>query len=145
MAIRDAFNRYSNAQALTVTVASTDLIDHGADNDLGTGEPMVVEIILDVVADDTTGDETYTATLQTDSTAAFSSATQVGGIATITRGDVAGTRYYIQLPPDATMEQFSRINFTLGGTTPTVTVTAHLIPQSFVDQAPHHAKNYTVS
>lgn len=141
----DALNLYSDAQALTTTAASTNIIDHGADRDLGKGEPMVVRIQLDVAADNTTMDETYTATLQTDDNASFSSATQVGGIATITAGSAAGTVIYIDVPPDTVFERFSRINYTLGGTTPTVTVTAFMQPKSMVQTDGVFADNITIT
>lgn len=142
--IVDKFNTYSDAQALTSTAASTDLIDHGADRNLGVGEPMVVEILLDVAADGGNSNETYVAALETDDNAAFSSATTIGSV-TIVRGAAAGTRYYIAIPPGLEFERYSRLNFTLGGTTPSVTVTAHLVPQSFVDQYVQYADNITIS
>jgi hypothetical protein len=143
---QDRENQYAGAQALTVSVASTDLIDHGIDRNLGLGEPMCVVITLDVAADATDNDETYTAKLQTDSDLAFGSATDVGETVTITRGDAAGSRYIIPIPADTKMERFSRLYFTLGGSTPTVTVTARLMPQRLV-QSPNvfFAKGYTIS
>lgn len=36
----DAQNQYSNAQAVTASAASTNLIDHGQARDLGTGEVL---------------------------------------------------------------------------------------------------------
>lgn len=142
--IVDKFNTYSDAQVLTATAASTDLVDHGADRNLGIGEPMVVEILLDVAADATTGDETYSAALQVDDSASFGSPTTIGSV-TIAAGAAAGTRYYIPVPPNTAFERYSRLNFTLGGTTPTVTVTAHLVPQSFVDQYVQYADAITIS
>ena len=44
----DGQNLYSDAQALTATAASTNLIDHGSDRDLGIGEPLVAVIVVDV-------------------------------------------------------------------------------------------------
>ena len=124
----DAQEQYSNAQALTVTAVSTNVIDHLADRNLGVGHPVILLLQLDVVADDTDADETYTATWQTDDNVAFTSAATLGAVITITLGDVAGTRYVIVAPPDATFERFTRVNYTLGGTTPTVTVSAWLLP-----------------
>jgi hypothetical protein len=142
--IVDKFNTYSDAQALTSTGASTDLIDHGSDRNLGMGEPMVVEILLDVAADAGNSDETYSVALQTDDNAGFSSPTTIG-TATITRGDAAGTRYVISVPPNTAFERYSRLNFTLAGTTPSVTVTAHLVPQSFVDRYVQYPDAITIS
>lgn len=140
----DAQGLFSDAQALTATAASTNLIDFGVDGNIGIGEPMSVVLVLDVAADDTTGDETYAVALQVDDNASFSSAAQIGS-ATITRGDAAGTRYVIPVPQDETGEQYMRINYTLGGTTPTVTVTAFLTPSSGIDNYVKYADGFTIS
>lgn len=142
--IFDAYNLYSDAQALTATAASTNLIDHGSDRNIGVGEGMVVMLSLDVAADAGSSNETYVVALETDDNSSFSSAVTVGS-ATITRGDAAGTVYYIPLPPSTSMEQYSRLNYTLGGTTPSVTVTARLIPSKFVQNNQYYAKGYTIS
>jgi len=130
----DAQEQFSNAQALTATVASTNVVDLGVDGDVGfgIGEPMDIVIQLDVAADDTTGNETYTAALQTDDDSAFGSAVQIGGTVTIAAGDVAGTRYFIPIPAAKEMDRYVRVYYTLGGTTPTVTVTSYLMPRRFV-------------
>lgn len=140
----DAQALFSDAQALTATAASTNLVDLGFDGNVGIGEPMAVLLVLDVAADDTTGDETYSVALQTDTVEAFSSATQIGS-ATITRGDAAGSKYVIPIPADTSAEQFLRLNYTLGGTTPTVTVTAFMIPQSMLQNEVVYPDGFTIS
>lgn len=129
--IIDAQQLYSDAQALTATAVSTNLIDHGIDRNIGIGEPLAVVVIVDVALDRTTGDETYTVTLQTDDNAAFSSATTVAGPVSMTTY-AAGTKFVIAVPPDTVTERFTRLNYTLGGTTPTGTVTAFLQPLRMV-------------
>lgn len=141
----DGQNLYSDAQALTATAASTNLIDHGSDRDLGIGEPLVAVIVVDVALDDTNADETYSAVVQTDDNSSFSSAATVATFPTMTRGDAAGTRYVVPIPPDTLMEQYSRINYTLGGTTPSGTVTAFLIPQSFLQNDGYFPDGFTIS
>lgn len=141
----DDQNRYSDAQALTVTAASEDVIDHGSDRNLGIGEPMALMITLTVAADNTTGDETYTAQLQTDTVEGFGSPTAVGGLITIPAGSAIGTRFVAVLPPDTTMERFSRVNFTLGGTTPTVTLNADLIPLRVLQNEFAYPSGFTIS
>lgn len=143
--ILDEQNQYSNAQALTATAASEDVIDHGSDRNLGIGEPLAVLITVDVVADDVNADETYTVALQTDDNEAFSSATQVGGSVTIARGTAAGAQFVIPVPPDTTFERFSRLNYTLGGTTPSVTLTAELVPQAFIQNDVVYPDGFTIS
>lgn len=143
--ILDAQQNYSNAQALTATADSTNYIDHGADRNLGIGDPVLVELVLDVAASDANGNETYTAILETDDNTSFSSATQVGPTVTITRGDAAGTRYFIPLPPDTSLERYTQLAFTLGGTDPTVTVTAHLKQFNEVQNDVIYPNGYTIS
>ena len=140
----DAQHLLSDGQALTATAASTNIIDLGIDRNVGIGEPMGVLLVLDVAADDTTGDETYAVALQTDSDSGFGSAVQIGS-ATITRGDAAGSKFYIPVPADTSADQYLRLNFTLGGTTPTVTVTAFLTPQNMIDNDVKYADGFTIS
>lgn len=134
---------FSDGQALSGTAASTNVIDLTSDN-VGRGKAMVVHLSLDVAADDTTGDETYVAALETDDNSSFSSATSLGSV-TITRGDAAGSKYVINVPSDGSAEQYIRLNFTLGGTTPTATVTAFLTCADAIDGNDIYAKGYSIS
>lgn len=143
--ILDYNNQYSSAQALTATADSTNIINHGADNNLGIGEPMALVIDLTVAAKSSDGNETYSAQLKTASDEAFSSPVSVGAAMTITRGDAIGTRYVQVLPPDTTMDQYSKVVYTLGGTNPTVTVDAFLIPLSHLQNNPLYADAVTIS
>lgn len=122
----DSRLEFSDAQALTATAASTNVVDLGSDVDIGPGRTLWVILQLDVAADDTDGNETYVADLETDDNSSFSSATTIASV-TITRGDAAGTRYVIGFP--YANEQYLRLNYTLGGTTPSVTLTAWLTDQ----------------
>lgn len=129
MGILDAHNQYSDAQALVATAVSTNVIDHGSDRDLGIGEPLVVQVTVDVSAV-TAG--TLTVTLQTDSVVGFGGATTVaqsGAIAQATL--VAGYRLVLGVPADKSMNRFSRLNYTIATIT-AVTVTSVLIPLKFV-------------
>lgn len=129
--IVDAENTYSVGQTLTATGVSTNVIDHGSDRNIGIGEPLAVVITVTAI-DAASADETYTAQLQTDDNVGFSSPTSVGGALTIPRTTAAGTRFVIPVPPDTATERFTRLNYTLGGTTPSITLTARLIPAKFV-------------
>lgn len=147
----DAQNLFSDAQALTVTVASTNLIDLGVDRNVGIGEPMCVVITVDVAADATTGDETYQFDLETDDNVGFASPLIlarriVSALPNIPRATMAaGFKLLIPVPNDTTAERFLRLNYTLGGTTPTITVTAFLQPMSMVQAEAVFAKGYTIS
>lgn len=142
--ILDAYHLFSDAQALTSTAASTNLIDFGADRNIGVGEEMAVVVQVDVAADDGNGDETYSVAVQVDDNSGFSSAATLGTI-TITRGDAAGTRYVFLVPKDSDTEQYMRLNYTLGGTSPSVTVTSFLIPAKGLEAYHAYAKGYTIS
>jgi len=90
----DRENLFSNAQALTVTAASTDIIDLGQERRLGVGEPMCVVIGCDVAMGGTT--PTMIATLQSDDNAGFSSATSVVVSPTFS-SFAAGAKYVVCL------------------------------------------------
>lgn len=142
--IHDAQNLYSDAQALSATAASTNVIDHGSDRNIGVGEPLAVAITLDVASDGANGDETYVADLETDTVEGFGSPTTIGTV-TIPRGTAAGTPFVIGVPADTTAQRFTRLNFTLGGTTPSVTVTASLVPQSAIQNDIVYPDGFTIS
>ena len=138
----DAQNLFSDAQALTTTAASTNLVDLSADRDIGKGEPMVVVLSLDVATDGTTGDETYSVDLETDDNASFSSPAVLSTTA-VARSLAAGTQFVIAVP--ATNERYLRLNYTLGGTTPTATVTAFLTAASMVQNFVAYPDAITIS
>jgi hypothetical protein len=130
----DAHNLYSDAQALTASAASTNIIDHGSRRDIGDGEPMALVVALDVASDGTTGNETYTAKLQTDSDSGFGTVTDVTPEYTIPKSSAAGAYYIIPLPPGVAVKRYTRAYYTLGGTTPTVTLTAFLSALNMVSR-----------
>lgn len=136
---------FSDAQALSATAASTNLVDLGVDANQGIGEPLAVVITVDVAADGTTTDETYAFALQTDDNSSFSSAATILsrtiGYASLT----AGSQHVIPVPADTSLERYVRLNYTLGGTTPTVTVTAALVPQKFLQNYQAVADGVTIT
>jgi len=143
--ILDAQNQFSDSQALTATAASTNLIDLGLDRNIGLGEQLAVVVNVEVAADDTNSDETYSVAIEADDNASFSSATSVASFS-IARGTAAGTQFVQVLPMDLTTERYIRINYTLGGTTPSVTVSAHLVPaNNGVAVIAHYADGFTIS
>lgn len=139
----DKQNQYSNAQSISSSTTSTNYINHGADRNLGMGTPLVVEMVVTTALDAGNSDETYSAVLQTDDNSSFSSATTVASFSTMTRGDAAGTRYFAIIPPTTVMEQYSRISFTLGGTSPSLAVSAWLRPYNDVTQEAYYADAIT--
>ncbi len=123
----DSRLEFSNAQALTASAASTNVVDLGQDRDIGPGRPLWVVITVDVAADSTTGDETYAIALETDDNAGFSSATTLLS-RTIAAADLfLGSQHVI--PVTLTNERYLRLAYSLGGTTPSLTVNAWLTDQ----------------
>ncbi len=126
---------FSDGQALTVTAASTNIIDLGATGtvlgapaalvrDIGKGEPIAILVQLDVNSGGTS--PTLDVALQVDTTDAFSSATTVATSQQIAGGS-AGDRVSLYWIPEGTNERYMRLNYTLGGTSPTYTVTAGVV------------------
>lgn len=142
--ILDAHLQFSDSQALTSTAASTNIIDLGADRNIGIGNKLGVYLNVEVAANAGDGDETYSIAIQTDDNSGFSSATTLSTF-TITRGTAAGTVYLQGIPSDTTPERYLRLNYTLGGTTPSVTVSAHLVPDIGVDNYVAYADGFTIS
>jgi len=130
--ILDSLLQFSNAQALTVTAVSTNVIQLDSVQKIGIGEPMAAVVTIGVAADFTTTDETYQFTLQTATDAAFTSPVTVFASAAI-NGDELPLGAKVVIPVGHTNLQFLRMNYTLAGTTPTATVDAYLMPLSDVD------------
>jgi hypothetical protein len=123
MAWVDKRLEFSDAQAVTADAVSTNVVDLSSDRDIGVGSPLWVIICVDVATDGTTGDETYEVELQTDDNSSFSSATEIGMV-TIPRGTAAGSIFSIGFP--VRNERYLRLNYDVGGTTPTGTFSAWL-------------------
>lgn len=126
---------FSDDQALTASAASTNLIDLGATGtvlgapaalvrDIGKGNPIPIVIQLTVAAGGTS--PTIQVAVQVDDNASFSSATTVATSNTLS-GGVAGDKLSINWVPQGTNERYVRLNYTLGGTSPTYTVTAGIV------------------
>lgn len=138
----DSQNRFSASQALTATAASTNLIDLGVDRDIGVGEPLAVVLTVEAAADFTTGNETYQVDVETDDNSSFSSASVIARRIPTAAELTLGTVMAIPLPN--TNERYIRLNYTLGGTTPTVTLSAHLAPLSMVQNNRTYADGFNI-
>lgn len=128
--IIDSRLEFSVAQALTATAVSTNVIP--VSGNIGIGQPMVVAVTVKVAADVADANETYQFTLQTATDAAFTSpvnlmATQAFDGSTLIEGAT------FPVPLGANNLAFLRMNYTLAGTTPSITVSASLLPQSMID------------
>lgn len=138
----------SDAQAVTADAVSTNTIDLGnptVKNEIGAGEPVSVVVTVDVGADFTTGDETYAFQLIQSANANLSSP-DVLEVRTLTAAQlVAATQVVIPIPIGAVTKRYLGLNYDVGGTTPTMTITAFVQPNSMIQQHKVYAKGYTVS
>lgn len=135
----------SDAQALTASAASTNVLDLKASGLYGNGEQLALVVWVDVATDGTTGDETYTIKLQSDDADTFGSATDLTPAYTLARSSAAGTKVIVPLPANAATERYLRAYYTLGGTTPTATLTAAIMPMSAAGQWKAHPDGFTIS
>ena len=139
--IVDISTQMSDAQALTATAVSTDVLDLDNDNNVGKGEPMAVCISTVTAADNTTENELYTFTVQTSSD--NSTFTTLVASNAISGADlVEGSK--VVLPIGHSNSRYLRVNYTLAGTTPSITVDAYLLPLSDIDSFEALPSGYTV-
>jgi len=116
--ILDNETLFSDAQAVTATAASTNIIDlapigAGIVRDIGPGKaiPVVVQVVTDFTA---AGSATMVVALQTDDNSSFSSAKTVVQTAAIPVADLkAGYQFYLDWVPRGTNERFVRLNYTV--------------------------------
>lgn len=129
--IIDSRLQVSNAQAVTgaTTTASTDVVDLGSDRDIGPGRPLWLIVVIKVALGGTT--PTFNFSIQTDDNSGFSSATTLATSETLSGAAAAPAGKIMALGVPLTNERYIRAAYTLGGTSPTITVTAW-----FTDQEP---------
>ena len=127
--ILDKQTLFSEDQAVTVTAASTNVIDLGArstDSDLGKGDIKELEIFAQVTTD-FAGGTSMSVTVQSDSTAAFSSATTVSATAAVAAATLtAGYQFSLGTVP-VNEERFIRLYYTVVGTMSAGNVLAGLV------------------
>jgi len=103
---------FSEAQAVTTTTASTNIIDLGPGSDAGAGEPLELMVVVDeaVTAD---GAATLTIALQTDDNASFSSATTLASTGAIGKAalTLGSSHFRLEVPEGA--ERYLRLNYTV--------------------------------
>lgn len=122
--IIDSRLEVSNAQALTASADSTNVIDLTQTAvQVGKGQPLWMYFNVVVAADGTTTDETYTFNVSTGAATTLGTvlASRTIGYATL----VAGYRFRIAIP-DTGMLRYLGAEYVLGGTTPSITIDAHV-------------------
>lgn len=155
--ILDKQLQFSDSQAITADAVGTNVIDLSADRSIGVGEPMAVLFNVEVAADQTTGDEDYTFDVEYATNAAQTTGRQLIGRRIFESGTptapaqdadllVAGFSFAIPIPPTdlSESEQYLGVRYDVTGTTPTITVSAHLVPMSFIGKANVYANGITI-
>lgn len=112
MAYVDAQTLFSDGQDVTSTAASTNYIDQGVAQDLGTGRDVYVVVQCDTTMDDSGDDSTLEVTVETDDNTSFSSATTAQTIGTFAATSAAGTKLIAKLQPEAITERYVRLKYT---------------------------------
>lgn len=145
---QDRHLQFSDAQSLTVgTTVSTDIVKRAAAAHPFEGEPMGIELTVDVAAN-TTGGNTYEFILET-------GATESGGTIqspttlitrTIPAAELtAGAIFTIVPPTESTVNVFLGMKYVLVGATSSVTVTAALKSLSQLNQYRPYPAGVTIS
>ena len=141
--ITDALCLLSNAQALTATAVSTNAYDlGGASRNVGAGEQLAIVFSVDVAAASDTGG-TFQFGVITDDAEALGSNTNLTAIAIPQASLVAGFTFALAIPP-LVAERYIGAEYTLGGTNPTVTVTAFIAPMSFAGKFIANPDGFTI-
>ena len=110
--ILDKEGLFSDAQAVTATAASTNIIDLGDAKDRGVGEPVYLYVIVDTAAA-SAGSSTVVFTLQTDDNAAFSSATALHATAAIPKATLVAGYEVLKIAIPSTTERYIRMYYTV--------------------------------
>lgn len=105
----DALLLLSDAQAVTASADSSDIINFGAIRDVGTGDDLYLVTVVDVGMTDSGSDSTVSVTLQGDSTSTITpDASQV--LFVIPALTAAGSVFYSKLDPGSAPLQYQYVN-----------------------------------
>jgi hypothetical protein len=146
--ILDSLLQFSDSQAVTADAVGTNVVDLSVNRSIGNGEPMAAVFVVEVAADQTTGDEDYTFDVEYATDAAQTTGRQLIGRRVFESGTpgapaqdadllVAGFKVVIPLPPTQLSEsaQYIGIRYDVAGTSPTITCSAFLTPLNMVESA----------
>ncbi len=140
----DAQLQLSAAQALTATAVSTNSIDLGSARQIAVGSQVSVLLCSIVGADFTSANETYQVDIQTDDNSSFSSPTVIASTVIPAAQLPTGGIFALSIPRTR-MERYMRLNYTLGGTTPSWTVSAFVQPTDMIQSTQNYPLNYVVT
>jgi len=143
MTVLDANLQFSDSQALTVDADSTNYYNASSDRDIGVGEPMAVVVYAESAFGGTT--PTIAVSVETDDNTSFSSGTILTTSQAYTPATLTAANDKIVIPLPMTNEQYIQLNYDMEGTSPTLTVSAYLMPLSLVENRREYPNNYTIS
>lgn len=143
MSVLDKNLQFSDSQALTVDVDSTNHFDATTDRDLGPGEPMAVVVFAETAFGGTT--PTIAVSIETDDNNSFSSGTVIATSEAFTPAALTAANDQIVVVLPMTNERFIQLNYDMEGTSPTLTVSAYLMPLSLVQNQRYLPNNYTIT
>lgn len=142
----DAFTLVSDSQAVSATAFSTNTIDLSnvtPKRDVSVGEALGFAVNVEVAADFTTGDETYTVEVVQSANADLSSPDVIGSRLLSAAQRAVGTLIFVAL--GEVTKRYIGLRYTLAGTTPSFTVSAWLTSQALFSKVnTHYARSYTV-
>lgn len=127
--ILDKDNLFSDAQAVTATAASTNVIDLGTARDIGNGEPLEILVVANETFDSAADGASLTISVETDSDEGFGTAVTVQESVSIPEADLAaGEQVFKVKLASADFSRYVRLNYTVAGENFTAgTLTAGLI------------------
>ncbi len=135
----DRQTQFSDAQAITASAASTDLLDLGVVRNIGDGTNLYLVFIVTVAFTDSGSDSTVTPSLQTDDNAGFGSATTIRTFDVLAALTPAKTKrvYKLEAYNDAgRFERYLRVYYTVaGGDLTTGSISAFLVESAQVWKA----------
>ena len=122
MAILDAALTFSDAQAVTATAVSTNVVDLGVDRDIGIGEPVYLAVQVGTAF---AGLTSLTVTLQT--SADNSTWTDLYSSGAIALTELTAGAQPVRVVVPSRTDRYLRVNYTVAGTGTAGSVTASLL------------------
>lgn len=142
MAYLDAQLLFSDAQSVTATAVSTNVVDFGSAQNVGVGENLYAHINIDTAM--AGAGATVTVTIETAVDEAFSSPTVAQTIGTFAAVSAAGSKLIAKLQPNAIVQRYARLRYTVAGGTLTASAfTAALLKD--IDAYTSYADAITIS
>lgn len=136
----------SESQALTATAYSENSVDLGAAGyDPAVGEPLALVINVEVDAKVSATNETYQFNVCESENANLSSETLLEGGAYDKAILKAGKTIVIPIPPGRITKRYIGLKSTLGGTDPTITISAHICPLQNAPIRKDYASGWSIS